>query len=177
MPFHTLTPVALAACVLVGCASTRPEAPRGPFHLRYDGDREAAYTALLETLDAHAFVVARQDADLGLVRTAPQPLRLLGAPPADGLAPDTAQVWFRLSEGLDGHIALAARPLLNTSAPRDLQDPASARVPLLADVPATHPLARAVAGQLAAAGFAVVPQRTGGSPGLFLGHEVYDAQP
>jgi hypothetical protein len=166
----------LPICLLVGCSSTRPEAPpTGPFHLRYDGDQESAQAALLEALDAHRFVVAHAESDLGVLRTAPQPLRLVDAPPTG--APDTVQVWFRLAEGQDGRTVVAARPLLSTSVPRDFQDSTSAAVPLLADLPATHPLARTVVGQLAEAGFTLLPRRAGGYAGVFLGHEVYDAQP
>ena len=91
--------------------------------------------------------------------------------------PNTARIWFRLAERRDGRTVLAARPLIDVAVHRDLDDSTSAIVPLFADVPATHPLARRLMGQLAAAGFDVVPAESEAFADLGLDTEVYDDQP
>ena len=170
--------VLIGGAVLSGCVGVRePAPPTGPFRLVYDGPRPAAHAALLGALDAASFAVVHVDADLGLVRTAPRPLlpaeQAPGAPGA--VAPDTAQVWLRLARHPDGRTVLAARPLLRLFVLCDPQDSTSARVPLLADLPADHLLARHILGQLLGAGFTFVPSSTTGD-GLDLSTEVYDDQ-
>ena len=182
---------ALAALLLAGCAATAPPAvPTGPFHLRYDGPRADARLALSEAMNAARFTVAHEDADLGLVQTdsrallpteaAAQSRDAASPESADAFAttdPNTARIWFRLAERRDGRTVLAARPLIDVAVHRDLDDSTSALVPLFADVPATHPLARRLMGQLAAAGFDVVPADSEAFASLGLDTEVYDDQP
>ena len=176
---HARTTSALALSLgLAACSGPRASAPAtGPFRLSYDGPQHDAHEELVGALAAARFAVSMDDADRGLVRTAPRPLHPDERPAGASAGPDTAEVWFRLAQHPSGRTVLAARPLLAITVPRDPEDPGSAPVPLLAEVAPDHPLARHVLGRLTEAGFSLLPPNAAWAGRLDLSTEVYDGQP